>query len=135
MSNMNNASFAAEVMRLGAPMGTFQPVATHDRDGDCIEFLAKPDAFYAERVDELVTVYYSQETNEVMGSLIKGVHGFMAQHPGLKVDIQDGRMRLVHLFRAKVWNKPNPKSVEVRTYRKLIEVAEEVSVEADLVGV
>ena len=58
----------------------------------------------------------------------------MAQHPGLKVDIQDGRMRLVHLFRAKVGNKTNPQSVEVRTYRKLIEVAQEASVEADLVG-
>ena len=135
MTGTSNANFAAEVMRLAEPIGEFKPVATYDPDGDCIEFLAKPDAFYAERVDDLVTVYYSQETNQVIGSLIKGVHGFMAQHPGLKVDIQDGRMRLVHLFRAKVWNKTNPQSVEVRTYRKLIEVAQEASVEADLVGV
>ena len=61
---------------LGKPAQQFRPTATYDPDGDCIEFLAKPDPFYAERVDDLVTVYYSQETNEVIGSLIKGVSRF-----------------------------------------------------------
>ena len=71
-----NAEFAKRMMLLARPAEQFRPTATYDPDGDCIEFLAKPDPFYAERVDDLVTVYYSQETGEVIGSLLKGVSAF-----------------------------------------------------------
>ena len=76
MTAVPNSEFAERMMLLAQTAEEFVPTATYDRDGDCIEFLAKPDPFYAERVDDLVTVYYSQETNEVIGSLIKGVSGF-----------------------------------------------------------
>ena len=45
-------------------------VATYDLDGDCIEFLARPDPFFAEQVDDSLTVYRSQETGEIIGCLI-----------------------------------------------------------------
>ncbi len=44
--------------------------------GASIEFLVSADLFYAQRVDDLVTIYYSQETGEIIGSLIKGVSAF-----------------------------------------------------------
>jgi len=44
------------MMLLARPAEQFEPTATYDRDGDCIEFLAKPDSSYAERVDDLETV-------------------------------------------------------------------------------
>ncbi len=43
-------------MLLARPAEQFEPKATYDRGGECIEFLAKPDSFYAERVDDFVTV-------------------------------------------------------------------------------
>jgi hypothetical protein len=132
MTAMSNSEFAAHLLKLAQDAPPFQPAATYDRDGDCIEFLVKPDTFCAERVDDLVTVYYSQETNEIIGSLIKGVSSFLKKHPGLKIDIQDGRVRLVHLFRVSFWNKQDPGQIESRTYRKLIDVAEESNVEAEL---
>ncbi len=73
MTVTSNAEFAKRMMLLAKPAEQFNPTAIYDPDGDCIEFLAKPDPFYAERVDEFVTVYYSQETGEVTGSLLKGV--------------------------------------------------------------
>ena len=73
MTAMSNSDFAKRMMLLARPAEQFEPTAIYDPDGDCIEFLAKPDPFYAERVDDLVTIYYSQETNEVIGSLIEGV--------------------------------------------------------------
>ena len=76
MTVTSNEEFAKRMMLLARPAEQFRPTATYDPDGDCIEFLAKPDSFYAERVDDLVTVYYSQETGEVIGSLIKGVSKF-----------------------------------------------------------
>lgn len=132
MTAMSNPDFAAHLLKLAQEAPAFQPSATYDADGDCIEFLMAPDPFYAERIDDLVTVYYSQETKEIIGSLIKGVQSFLKKHPGLKIEIQDGRVRLVHLFRASFWNKDDPQPMESRTYRKLIEAAEELNIEAEL---
>jgi hypothetical protein len=69
---LTNDEFAAKVLQLAAPPERFSPPAYYDPDGDCIEFLARPDNFYAERIDDLVTVYLSQETSEIIGSLLKG---------------------------------------------------------------
>lgn len=131
-----NSEFAKRMMLLAKPAEHFRPTATYDRDGDCIEFLAKPDPFYAERVDELVTVYYSQETDEVIGSLIKGVAKFcnelLERMPGFKIEIQDGRVKLEHIFRARLWSSPHePQTMPTLTYQKLIDVAEESDVETE----
>lgn len=133
----SNADFARRMILLARPAEQFEPSATYDPDGDCIEFLVKPDPFYAERVDDLVTVYYSQETHEVIGSLIKGVSKFcqdvLARMPGFRIVVQDGRIRLEHLFLARLWFRPrDPTDVATLTYQKLIEVAEETDVEAEL---
>ena len=45
---MSNSEFAEQMMLLARPAKQFEPTATYDPDGDCIEFLAKPDSFYAE---------------------------------------------------------------------------------------
>jgi hypothetical protein len=137
MTVTSNSDFAKRMMLLARPADQFEPVATYDPDGDCVEFLAKPDPFYAERVDDLVTVYYSQETDEVIGSLIKGVSRFCSKlletMPGFKIEIHDGRVRLVHIFRARLWaSNTAPTDLVTLTYKKLIQVAEEADVEAEM---
>ena len=133
----SNPDFAKRMMLLARPADQFVPVATYDPDGDCIEFLAKPDPFYAERVDDLVTVYISQESGEVIGSLIKGASAFcekmLEKMPGFKIEILDGRVKLVHIFRARLWSSSlAAQHMTTLTYQKLIEVAEESEVEAEL---
>lgn len=133
MNMMTNEDFAAQVLALARPDEAFRARATYDPDGDCIEFLAKPDAFYAERVDDLVTVYYSQETEEVVGSLIKGVSNLLRDVPLLEIVITDGRVKLEHLFLARIFsNKGGMPAVKTLTYQKLIQAAEEADVEAEL---
>ncbi|MGH7138245.1 MAG: hypothetical protein ACREHD_21035 [Pirellulales bacterium] len=137
MTVTSNADFAKRMMLLARPAEQFEPTATYDPDGDCIEFLAKPDPFYGERVDDLLTVYYSQDTNEVIGSLIKGVSKFcadvLAKMPGFKIEIRDGRVRLEHIFLARLWSaERDPKELATLTYKKLIDVAEATEVEAEL---
>ena len=137
MTVTSNEEFAKRMMLLARPAEQFEPTATYDPDGDCIEFLAKPDPFYAERVDDLLTVYYSQETGEVTGSLLKGVSRFCKQMlekmPGFRVEIHDGRIRLVHIFRARLWfSKLHPQDLPALVYRKLIEVADDAEVDAAL---
>lgn len=134
MTIMSNDEFAKRMMLMAQPSSEFRPAAYYDPDGDCIEFLAKPDPFYEERVDELVTVYYSQKTGEVVGSLIKGVSKLtkcLAETlPGFMIAIEDGRIRLEHLFLARMWlQKAESHAINVLTYKKLAEIAERTSVD------
>src|SRR5438445_8425117 len=106
---MSNAEFADLVLSQVPKDHTFTPTAYYDPDGDCIEFIAAPDSFYGERIDALVTVYRSQETHEVVGSLIKGVRKFLRKvlerSPGFKIEVRDGRIKLTHLFTARLWTE------------------------------
>jgi hypothetical protein len=137
MTATSNAEFAKRMMLLARPAEQYRPTATFDPDGDCIEFLAKPDPFYAERIDDLVTVYYSQETGETIGSLIKGVSRFCSEfskkNPGFKIVIEDGPVRLEHIFLARLWSSAQERmAVKTLAYKKLIEVAGETEVEGEL---
>jgi hypothetical protein len=142
MTTISNEEFAKHMMLLAQPASEFKPMASYDADGDCIEFLAKPDPFYAERVDDLVTVYYSQKNGEVIGSLIKGVSKLRAmleqRLPGFLVTIEDGPVRLEHLFLAGLWLRgAQPQTLQGIAYKKLAEIAERTSVEvpAEVCGV
>jgi hypothetical protein len=124
------------MMLLARPAEQYRPTATYDSDGDCIEFLAKPDPFYAERIDDLVTVYYSQETGEIIGSLVKGVSKFCSEfskrNPGFRIIIEDGPVRLEHIFLARLWSAEQDRTaIRTLAYKKLIEVANETDVEVE----
>ena len=47
MKAMTNAEFAAQVAELAKGAGPPQATAVYDPDGDCIEFLSKPDSLTA----------------------------------------------------------------------------------------
>src|SRR5258706_8936553 len=102
MKAMTNVEFAAQVAELAKDVGPSQAAAVYDPDGDCVEFLARPEPFYAERIDDLVTVYYGQETGEVIGSLIKSAASFCNQIlkrlPGFRIEVIDRNVRLEHIF-------------------------------------
>ena|ERR1700722_7525813 len=136
MKAMTDLEFAEFAKGLAKPTDKFEPAATYDPDGDCIEFIASPDSFYAERIDDLVTIYYSHETNQIIGSLLKGVSRFcesvLEKFPGFKIEIQDRRVRLEHLFLAKLWSAKDADNIPVLTYRKLIEIAEATKAEVEL---
>ncbi|MBN1910547.1 MAG: hypothetical protein JW818_12455 [Pirellulales bacterium] len=136
MTTMSNEEFARIVLSK-AQSEPFVPTAQYDSDGDCIEFLASPEPFFAERVDDLVTVYYGQDSHEIVGSLLKGVSEFCQQllqkMPGFKIEVHDGRVRLHHIFRARLWSSVTEEdSMPTLTYKKLMAIAEETCVEAEL---
>lgn len=133
MNPLSNDEFAKRVMLMAEPAKLFEPSATYDPDGDCIEFLAKPDPFFAERIDDLVTVYYSQETNQVIGSLVKGVKKFCdslsSKLPGFQILIHDSPVLLSHIFLAKMWSSNYaPNELPTLAYKKLVTISENVEV-------
>ena len=137
MTTLTNAEFAQRMMLLARPAERFRPTAIYDSAGDCLECFSKPDPFYAERIDERVTVYYSQETDEIVGSLLKGVtrfcSEFLKKNPGFRIVIEDGPVRLERLFLARLWSSLSDRSaVMTLAYKELIEVAGETEVEGRL---
>ncbi|MCL2648951.1 MAG: hypothetical protein FWD61_18455 [Phycisphaerales bacterium] len=144
MTAMTNQQFEEYVMKLAESAPPFEPFAYYNTDGDCIEFFAKSDMYYGERIDDLITVYYSQETNEIVGSLIKGIkrlcRKLSEKMPAFQIEIQDGPVKLVHLlYFAKLLASPDnqPENVPTLTYRKqvydrLIEAAARTDAKAEL---
>jgi hypothetical protein len=137
MKLTSNQDFAEQMMQLASDAEPFVPTAAYDPDGDCIELLVKADTFYAERVDNLVTVYYSHETNEITGSLIKGVsklcQKLLERSTGVKIRILDGRVSLEHIFIASLEShRGKPSKMVELTYKKLIQVARKAKMEAEV---
>jgi hypothetical protein len=133
----NGDEFMAEMERTFGPPQNFSPTATYIPEGDCVEFFARPGSFYAQRIDDVVTVYLSQKDDEIVGSLIKGIKAFceriMKNFPGFKIEIDDGKVRLEHIFLAHLWSsEPLQDKIKVLRYRRLIEVAEETNAQAEL---
>jgi hypothetical protein len=130
---MNAEEFAQLVLAQSDLEKDFAPFSVYDHDGDCIEFIAKPDAYFAERVDGIVTVYYSEESNEMIGAQIKGIKSLMRQSPGLSIEVHDGPVRLHFLLRARIWREdPKLAKISVIKYKKLISLAEASDAKVDL---
>lgn len=110
------------------------PHADYIPDGDCVEFFISNESYYAERVDDLLTVYYGQESGTVSGAMLKSIHRFVKQFaetsPGFRIDVSDGPVRLSLLFTAGMWRQGD--LVLGRHYRKIRDTAEEHRVEVDI---
>lgn len=61
----------------------FKPVAYYDSDGDCLEFIASPEPFIAKRCDDLLTVYYGEQSRKIVGSQIKAVSSLFKHNEGM----------------------------------------------------
>ncbi len=121
-----NDDFATSLLE-GVSEPETVPQAFYNKDGDCIEFLISNESYYAERVDDLLTVYHSQESDDIVGSLVKGVSTFVRHvlqaSPGFAIEIQDGEMCLTHLFTAGMWQSGD--DVRVQAYKRLRDSAGE----------
>lgn len=132
----SDEDFLAELEMAPGPAVSFRPSVKYIRDGDCIEFVARRGRYHAEPLDDLVTVYLSDENGQIVGSFIKNIQDLCRQltrkYPGFRINAEGGRVRLEHLFLAHFWSEPVPSEMVERTYRELIEVAEETKAEAEL---
>jgi hypothetical protein len=130
---MNLEDFRKHVLTGVRPASEpFTPAARYDPDGDCIEFLAVAESYYGERIDDLVTVFYSHRTGEIVGSLIKGVKSHLRKYPNLVVSVDDGKIRIDHLLISKAMAGKPLESVAIRTYQRLVKVAEETNAVAEV---
>ena len=106
----------------------FEPSAVYIPEGDCIEFIAMERAFRGERVDDILTVLVDEETNQVVGAVVKGIRALLRQFPGLlSIEVHDGRMRLECLLRVSAYKRAE-KETRLR-YERVIKMAGEAKAE------
>ena len=131
MSALSNEEYAKKVLEVCKDAKPELPFAYHDPDGDCIEVLVGADPFYSERIDDLVTVYYSETNREIIGCLIKGVKRILDNDPKTQIIVHAGRIRLSDFF---LLGFLTQKSADLRMYQKLRECVEQYHMEAELCG-
>lgn len=130
MSTMTRKEFEAAIdeMVADAAGNGFEPHADYIPEGDCLEFFAAPDDYYAERIDGYVTVYYSRETQEIIGMLIKGYRAICRkiiaeQATGMQIDVTDRSVSMSHIIKVQMEEVSRPGHL-FRSYEKAAEEGE-----------
>ena len=120
---MTVATTADIYAMFGDPVKKFEPFAFYNADGDCLEFFAKGEKYYGERIDDYVTVYRAVESNEIIGSVIKNVRALCKElsvtRPRIEIIIEDDQICIQHLFF--LWWMSRAESAPV--YQTLTELA------------
>lgn len=139
MSEMNH-HFTAAVLGLLSNPEPFKPFTFYNQEGDCIEFIARPGSYYEQRMDNLVTLYRSNDDEEFTGFSIKGIRSLLrkfAELPGLAILIEDGKVKIAHILLAHIM-KPEfspdnlPPGVAIKTYNTMIGEADKNDAECDI---
>lgn len=76
----------------------FESRPVYSRDGDFITLFLQDEDHYAERVDELLTVYHSTRNDALIGCKIKGVQLLLDTLGKFGVRVDDGEVELNLLF-------------------------------------
>ena len=76
----------------------FRAAPHYFANGDFLTYFMCEDRCFAERVDELLTVYIAFDTKEVVGCKIKGVSQVLKTAGNFGVALGDGEVRLGFLF-------------------------------------
>lgn len=129
MSALSNEEYAKKVTKICKNSKAELPIVYHDPDGDCIEVLMQNEPYYAERIDDLVTVYYSEANEEIIGCLIKGINKIFNNDPKTRIILHAGRIRLSDFFLVGFLAQ---KTADLRIYQKLRECVEQYNIEAEL---
>lgn len=78
----------------------FAPTPLYTPEGDSLMFFMKDEESYRERIDELLTVYRSMQTNGIVGCQIKGVRHKLDELSKYSVTVTSGEFELGLLFLA-----------------------------------
>lgn len=78
----------------------FQPYAYYDADSDALMFFISNEPEHGKRLNSRVTIYLSDETDELVGCRIKGVHSVLEDIGSFDVSISHRKIKLTMLFAA-----------------------------------
>ena len=106
--------------------GEFLPFILPNEDGDCVEFFVLSNDYYAKRVDDYLTLYLDEETEEVVGFVIKNITRILrrvaTQQAVYSFVIREGEMCLHALFAA-MFSGGEPRVHHIREYDIVADIA------------
>ena len=110
----------------------FKPYSRYCRESDCLEIFIGGDDAYAERVDPLLTVYWSESDDDaLMGCEIKGVRKLVQEAGAVGIEIgKSGKLQLSALITA--YRGLYPERIPIRSYDKLMRFAREQKQDLEL---
>ncbi len=76
----------------------FRAEPWYNRAGDCLEFHFAPDEYYAERVDDVLTVYRGMPDDKLVGCQVKGISALLRKFGDFGVRIETHEVQLALLF-------------------------------------
>jgi hypothetical protein len=76
----------------------FSAIPNYFQRGDFLTYYFQNDRCFSQRVDDLLTVYLSQETKEIVGFKIKGVKHILETAGNFEVTVDDGNLELGFFF-------------------------------------
>lgn len=85
----------------------FESKPVYSRVGDFLTLFLRDEAYYAERVDDILTVYHSVAADELIGCKIKGVQRLLGTLGKFGVSVEDADIELTFLFLAGALDSPN----------------------------
>jgi hypothetical protein len=80
------------------PCKGFRPVPFYSEMGDFVTYHARGERCYERRIDDLLTVYLSMETKELVGCKIKGVKHLLQTAGEPFVSLNGGKVKLAFFF-------------------------------------
>jgi hypothetical protein len=78
--------------------GNFNPVPHYFASGDYVTYYFRNERCYAQRVDDLLTVYLSLDNHELVGCKIKGVKHILKTAGTFGVQVDCGQVSMGFLF-------------------------------------
>ena len=119
----------------GSARGGFTPDPSYNPYGDCIHYHWRGDEFYADRIDDKLTVYRSTASGEAVGCQIKGISALVQLLGGFGISLneQDGTPLAMFLFASQAASdSPVDAAAErEKVYRYVLEQAGKAKVELE----
>lgn len=109
----------------------FKPCAHYDADADTVTVFLSNEPEYAKRLNSRVTIYLSDENDQLVGCRVKGVRSVLEDIGSFDVSISHGKVKLRMLFVALhgVFS-PDPHARDV--YRKIGQATRQSDLELEL---
>lgn len=144
MTVLSDQEFVQRIFEIaGEPVEHFEPFVFNNTAGDCIEFFVSNHDYYADRIDDYLTVYKDMDTEEIIGFVIKNIKRIFkklsAKKRAMAFVYDDHRFRLRNLFVAMFFSdteEDGQKTVIWDYYENVVKLAESNRLdEVELAGV
>ncbi len=97
----------------------------YNKHGDCLEFHIKDEAIVAERIDEYLTIYHSENNNKVIGFQIKDVKALINKYrfDGLvvKANVQEEKIVSITALLVSMLSESQPTFIRRQGYTEALQ--------------